>query len=224
MMIRFSSLSLRGVGLGLSALLSVTSLILGGCSEDRQIGGIGGDGGTGSTSQSSGSPASCTSFPDDAPLGNVTFTVKNNRAVPIYITGPLCRRRFTIAASPGGAFQEGEHPTSEGTCEDPKPLPLDCLGDDKTAIEPGGTFPLEWSGLVYSLQQLSAPCPAPADPVSQECYQGTAPASGTLEVRVDISPSNCGFGGDPNCMAGQDFFAQKTFAYPGETQVQIDVD
>jgi hypothetical protein len=222
-------LSLQGTGKVVTAALAACALVLGACTTDKQIGGVGGEGGSGDTSTgtqgttSTGTTDTCASFPNDAPLNAVTFTVKNNRAVPIYITGPWCRRRFTIAASPGGAFQEGEHPTSEGTCEDPKPLPLDCLGDDKTAIEPGGTFPLEWSGLVYSLQQLSAPCPAPADPLSQQCYQGTAPASGTLEVRVDISPSNCGLG-DPNCMEGQDFFAQKTVAYPGETQVQIDVN
>lgn len=230
MMNRFSSLSLRGAGLSALTVLAAISLVLGGCVDSHQIGGEGGSGGTstgtqGTTSTGTGTTDTCASFPNDAPLNAVTFTVKNNRTVPIYITGPLCRRRFTIAASPGGAFQEGEHPTSEGTCENPKPLPLDCLGDVATPIEPGGTFPLEWSGLVYNLQQLSAPCPEPADPVSQECYQGTAPESGTLEVRVDISPTaDCGVG-MMNCNATGDlFFAQKTFAYPGETQVQLDVD
>jgi hypothetical protein len=230
MMNRSSSLSLRGAALSAFTVLAAISLVLGGCVEDRQIGGEGGSGGTTTgtqgTTAGTGSTDSCTSFPDDAPLGKVTFTVKNNQAAPIYITGPWCFRRFSIAASPGAAFQDGERPTSEGTCETPIPPPLDCLGDSAAPIEPGGTLALEWNGLVYAKAALPAGCPAPADPQTLECYQGTAPESGTLEVRVDISPTAemCD-ANMQNCLAtGELFFAKKTFAYPGETQVQIDVD
>ena len=219
-------LSLRCAGSVALVALAAISLGSGGCTTDLPIDGSGGGAAQTTTTQAStGSGPSCTSFPDDAPLGNVTFTVKNNQAAPIYITGPWCTRRFTIAASPGGAFQEGERPTSEGTCEHPIPLPLDCLGDSATPIEPGGTFTLEWNGLVYAKPTLPAGCPAPADPQSLECYQGNAPESGTLEVRVDISPTaQCGVGMQ-NCTATGDlFFAKKTFMYPGETKVQIDVD
>lgn len=216
---------------GSMALVAFAALSFGsgGCITDLPIDGSGGSGGQGTTSTSgtttTGGGPSCTSFPDDTALGNVTFTVKNNRAEPIYITGPWCTRRFTIAAPLGAAFREGERPTSEGTCENPIPLPLDCLGDVADPIAPGATFKLEWNGLVYAKPTLPVGCPAPADPQSLECYQGNAPASGTLEVRVDISPTAmCGVGMQ-NCLATGDLiFAKKTFSYPDETQVQIDVD
>jgi hypothetical protein len=219
-------LSLQRAGQVTLSVLAAIALGAGGCTTDLQIDGSGGSAAQTTTSQTStGSGPSCTSFPDDAPLGNVTFTVKNNQAAPIYITGPWCTRRFTIAASPGAAFQEGERPTSEGTCEHPIPPPLDCLGDSATLIEPGGTLQLEWSGLVYAKPTLASGCPAPADPQSLECYQGRAPESGTLEVRVDISPTAENCVGTQNCSAtGTLFFAKKTFTYPGETQVQVDVD
>jgi hypothetical protein len=219
-------LSLRCAGSAALAVLAAMSLGAAGCTADLPIDGSGGGAAqTSAGSTTSGSAASCTSFPDDAPLGKVTFTVKNNQAAPIYITGPECFRRFSIAASPGSAFQDGERPTSEGTCEHPIPPPLDCLGDTATPIEPGGTLQLEWSGLFYAKPTLASGCPAPTDPQSLECYQGNAPTSGTLEVRVDISPTAENCVGAQNCSAtGTLFFAKKTFMYPGEAQVQVDVD
>jgi len=50
----FSSLPLRGVGLGVSALLAATSLVLGGCSDDQTGSGGGSGGGTSATSTSGG--------------------------------------------------------------------------------------------------------------------------------------------------------------------------
>ena len=213
-------LSLRCAGSVSLVVLAAMSLGAGGCTTDLPIDGSGGSG-----AQTTGGGPSCTSFPDDAPLGKVTFTVKNNRAAPVYITGPECFRRYSIATSPGAAFQDGERPTSEGTCENPIPPPLDCLGDVAAPIAAGGTLQLEWNGLFYAKPTLRDGCPAPADPRSLECYQGNAPKSGTLEVRVDISPTaECGVGMQ-NCYAtGDTFFAKKSFTYPGETQVQIDVD
>lgn len=229
MMNRFSSLSLRGAGLSAFTVLAAISLVLGGCVEDRQIGGDGGSGGgstgTQGTTTGTGTMDNCPSFPDDAPLGNVTFTVKNNQAAPIYITNPWCTPRFDIASSPGAEFQDGERPTSEGTCENPKPLPLDCLGDSATPIPPGGTLALDWSGLVYANRTLPAGCELPENPLTPSCYQGTAPESGTLEVRVQISPTAMCGANMQNCTAtGDVFYAKKSFAYPGDTQVQIDVD
>lgn len=218
-------LSLRCAGSISLLMLSAISLGTGGCATDLPIDGSGGSGGQATSTSTTGGGPSCTSFPDDAPLGTVTFTLKNNRAAPIYITGPYCSRRYSIAASPGAAFQDGERPTSEGTCQNPIPPPLDCLGDTATPIEPGGTFQLEWNGLVYAKPTLPAGCPAPADPQSLECYQGNAPKSGTLEVRVDLSPTAQCAVGMQNCTGTGDLFqATKSFSYPGETTVQIDVD
>ena len=223
-------LSLQGTSKVAFAALAACALVLGACTTDKQIGGEGGSGGgstgTQGTTSGSGTMNTCPSFPDDAPLGDVTFTVKNNQAAPIYITNPWCSGRFDIAASPGAAFQEAERPTSEGTCEHPLPIPLDCLGDAATPIEPGGTLALKWSGLVYAKRTQPAGCESPVNPNIPDCSQGTAPESGTLEVRVDISPTAemCD-ANMQNCSAtGTLFYAKKTFAYPGETQVQVDVN
>ncbi len=214
-------LSFRRAGSITLLALAAISLGAGGCTTELPIDGSGG-GVAGSGT--SGGP-SCTSFPNDTALGNVTFTVKNNQAAPIYITGPSCSSRYRLAASLDGVFQDGERPTTEGTCEHPITPPPDCLGDSATPIEPGGTFVLEWGGLVYAKAALPDGCSAPADPQSLECYQGHAPRSGTLEVRVDLSPTGENCSGPGSCSAtGNLFHATKSFQYPGETQVQVDVN
>ena len=79
-MIRLSFRSAGSIALVALAALSFGS---GGCLTDLPIDGSGGSGGqaTTSTSTTTGGGPSCTSFPDDAALGNVTFTVPRRRVV-----------------------------------------------------------------------------------------------------------------------------------------------
>ena len=236
MMNRSSSPSLRKAGPSALTVLAAISLVLGGCVDDRQIGGEGGSGGMSSGTQGTtstgtqgttgtGTMDSCLSFPDDAPLGTATFTVKNNRAAPIYIRAPVCFSQFAIATSPGGAPQYADRGKADGTCENPLPPDPDCLDDTVFPIAAGGALELGWGGLLWANPTLPAGCPAPEDPIALSCYQGNAPMSGTLEVTVDLyETASCG-AGMVDCYAPMgDLKVKKTFAYPADTKVQVDVN
>jgi hypothetical protein len=243
MMNRSSSLSLRSAGLSALTMLAAISLVLGGCIDDSQIGGEGGSGGgttsgtqgttstgtqgptsTGTQGTTSTGAANCTSFPDEVSLGTATFTVKNNRAVSIYIPETICGGPFYVAASPGGEVLSVDFAPRGGTCATvgPKQLPPDCLDSSAIEIKPGGTAELLWNGLVYEQPTLPSGCPA-WDPLGPTCVQAQAPKTGTMEAIVYLFESaTCDAQGCTNGM-GQ-FPVKKAFTYPADTQVQLDVN
>ena len=151
--------------------------------------------------------------------------MKNNRATPIYVRSPVCFSRFAIATSPGAAPQYADRGSADGTCENPVEPPPDCLDDTVFPIEAGGVLELGWGGLLYANPTLPSGCPAPADPLSLNCYQGNAPMSGTLEVSVELYETASCSAGMVDCYAPMgDLTVKKAFAYPADTKVQVDVN
>ena len=235
MMNRSSSLSLRGAGLSTLTVLAAISLVLGGCVDDSQIGGEGGNNGgtttgTQGTTTGGGGTANCPSYPDEASLGTATFSVKNNRAVPIYISAGTCGDQFFVSTSPGGDIHRGSLDAGELTCSTKGSTGIapDCIDGTVLEIKAGETKALGWDGHVYESHVIADECATP-EMLSNvigiaSCNQAKAfPAGSTSEVSLflfdsaECTPQNC-------AMPTGQFTAKKTFAFPGDTQVQIDVN
>ena len=235
MMNRSSSLSLRGAGLRTLTALAAIALVLGGCVDDKQIGGQGGNGGgttstgTQGTTTTTGGGANCPSYPDEASLGTATFSVKNNRAVPIYISAGTCGDQFFVSASPGATIQKAVLDAGELTCSTKGSTGIapDCIDGTVLEIKAGETLDLGWGGRVYEQHMITDECATP-EMLSNvvgiaSCHQAKAFPASTSEVSLflfdsaECTPQNC-------TMPTGQFTAKKTFAFPGDTQVQIDVN
>lgn len=195
------------------------------------LAGCGGDEASSSTEGSSstqGSGSECDKYLDEASLGGQTIAITNNRAATVYVSSGLCSSVFHVKA-PGFTTEHADLGSVDLTCEDAQKnsdYAHDCLDDSVLALEAGVTTELTWGGLLYEDVAMAESCFGPSTSGHlPTCLQGKAPAAGTLELRVSFFESaSCDTDGLICGMPSSPFEVTKSFEYPSESAVQIDVD
>jgi hypothetical protein len=143
-----------------------------------------GDGGAGGSGGSGGGGAGTCDLLDDAPsLGSVTFRVKNDGDLTVYLDGGECSRSYTITA-PGidaeatgvlGVACEQVSPTYRGG------FPQDCIAASGIAVEPGQERTFEWGGILREPIAIPEGCGPESEP-NAYCERAVTGPAGPLTV------------------------------------------
>jgi hypothetical protein len=206
----------------LGATFAASLLACGGGGGEADDNGGGGNGGAGG-----GAALDCSAYKDGTPLGALTITVKNNRAAPVYIMGGECSSSFSVSA-PDLMNTVADRTIVDLTCEQSQKIssfPLDCLTPGQLEIAPGGTAKLAWNGLLYQQVKMPDGCYLPgAVPRPTQCLQGVAPKMGALEASVRVYRSAQCQPEPIGCALQDPIDLSKSFNYPSDSAIQIDVD
>ncbi|WP_437283261.1 hypothetical protein WME90_22580 [Sorangium sp. So ce375] len=196
--------------------------------------GQGGDGGGSGGSDSSGGAdggggsggaVDCSAFDGDEPGTQVTFTVTNHRATPIYYRGAECIERFRVGPE-GGPPGTADRPRAALTCEEVQTSddwPLDCLDGSAIEIAAGQSATFHWTGLLYEPEEMPIACSAqPDNPFAAHCLRAVAVQPGAFEIALDLFGAATCEGG--LCSLDEPFTVEQGFSYPDDTAVAIAVD
>ncbi|WP_437333470.1 hypothetical protein [Sorangium sp. So ce394] len=208
-----------------SACVDSTTVGPGGPTSSSSGGGQGGDGGSGPGP--GGGAVDCSAFEDDEPGPQVTFTVTNNRATPIYYHNAQCSDRFRVAPE-GGQLGNAELSNIEMTCEEVQTAehwPLDCHDATVIEIAAGQSATFGWTGVLYERQQMPSACAVrPDNPFVAFCSRAVAVQPGALEIAIELFgaakcelSSICSYPSAP-------FTVKQDFTYPDDTAVAIAID
>jgi hypothetical protein len=159
--------------------------------------------------------------------------VKNNQTVQTYLDLGACFGSFAVQA-PGAMSRQAERGIFEQRCEDIRKgrhLAIDCDVTHVVAIKPGETYNLQWDGLVSEEIPLVNECYEPARPSepssspSSTCWSSRAPEAGTLQGVIKLYRfAYCQiYLGCSQEMAPYTVVSP-SFNYPGDTQVQVEVN
>ncbi|AUX46891.1 uncharacterized protein SOCE26_084000 [Sorangium cellulosum] len=183
-------------------------------------------GGSSAGGGGSGGAVDCSAFHDDEPGSQVTFTVTNHRATPIYYYAAECFERFRVGPE-GGDLGKADLPSAEMTCEEAQTAddwPLDCHGDTAIEIAAGQSATFHWTGLLYEPREMPVACAAqPENPLAANCPRAVAVQPGGFEFSLQLFGAvTCEEG--PCSSPIDPFTVEQGFTYPGDTAVAIAVD
>jgi hypothetical protein len=231
----------------LRASLATLALLPLACTSGVSGGGPGGGGGGGTTTSSSGSSgsggsANCGDYADQSSTNPVTATVRNQTANDLYLSALGCTGNIRMKlADANGTPMEWGGEACLYSCEDMQGEPFGCTADCAVPpvilVEPGGSYALEWSGMVFASADMPTACYFDPASASGGCkqHQQAGAAVYTLTAQAWTTADNCDGGscacavdsngscqlpGFPN-VSGTAVEASATVDYPTATSLEI---
>jgi hypothetical protein len=224
----------------LASIVTISAVALAACTTTiTQFDDDGGSGGSG------GAGPQCEGFDDTTERTDVTVTLRNERAEPVFLTGLGCESDIDLRLYD----DDGERMGFRGgachfTCEDLQETDgvcaADCAAPPIVMIAPGGSYELAWSGTVLAPEEMPSSCYYSPEWAAETCDLRAPAPAGTYRFEVtgyddswcpldEPGACNCTPNADGNCNVEQytDLSAAEgapvsaTLAFPSETATEI---
>lgn len=161
-----------------SLLIAITGLSLAAC--DSTLGPFEDDGGSG---------GQCLGYDDTTEFADVSVTIRNTSAEPIYISGLGCTNNLDLrlydAADNMLSYQRGAcHFTCEQLQQSSAVCAADCAVPPVVMIAPGGTHELAWDGTIHQSAPMPTGCHLEPEYAAGSCDQRVVAPEGTYQFEL----------------------------------------
>lgn len=201
-------------GLGIAALAACTTTV----SQFEDDGGSGGNGSGGTGSGGNGTQ--CEGFEDTTERADVTVSIRNATAAPIYLTGLGCDADIDLRLYDEDDqridFRAGVcHFTCEELQQSEAICAADCAIPPIVMIAPGGSYDMPWDGTIHRPAQMPESCYLNPEYATQGCDRRTVAPAATYQFEVSAHDDSwCPLDQPGACTCTPDASGSCTFEQP----------